>query len=326
MLRGGRPVGTNATTPATEEQHETVLETRGLRKVFKDVVAVKGLDLSLRTGEVYGFLGPNGAGKTTTIKMVLGLTFPTAGTARIGGIDVLADPVAARTGLGYLPENVAFGENLTGRQTLAFFAEAKGAPPESVLPALEQVGLGDAADKKVGKFSKGMRQLLGVAQAFLGAPRLLILDEPTNGLDPIKTRLVREMIREANGNGATVFFSSHILSEVQEVCDRVGILSRGVLVGEDRPENLSALLHIRPVLIVSLFEPAPAARRTAEGVAGVWAVREEDAAIRVECPTDVRGEVLAAIAREGIKVKDVRTEEPSLEEVFVRLTAKGGAA
>ena len=314
----------DTTHPPAGGGPEVVLETRGLRKVFKDVVAVQALDLSLRRGEVYGFLGPNGAGKTTTIKMVLGLTFPTSGTARLQGIDVFADPVAARTGLGYLPESVAFYENLTARQTLAFFAEAKGAPKDSVPFALERVGLTEAIDKRVGRFSRGMRQLLGIAQAFLGEPRLLILDEPTIGLDPIKTRLVREMIREVNSNGTTVFFSSHILSEVEEVCDRVGVLSAGALVGEDSPGNLSALLDVRPALIVSLFEPSASARRIAESVPGVLAVRETDGVLRVECPKDVRGEVLAAIAREGIRVKDIHSEEPSLEEVFVRLTARRG--
>jgi ABC-2 type transport system ATP-binding protein len=303
---------------------EAVIETQGLRKVFKDVVAVEGLDLSLREGEIYGFLGPNGAGKTTTVKMILGLTFPTAGITRIRGLDVFEDPVEARTGIGYLPENVSFYDNLTARQTLEFFAEAKGAPREEVSPWLKRVGLEDAMDRKVGKFSKGMTQLLAVSQAFIGEPDLLILDEPTGGLDPRWTRTVRELIREVNDNGTTVFFSSHILSEVQELCDRVGILSAGRMVGEDSPRNLSDLLDVQPLLFIWLFEPNPKAKPIVEGVSGVTTVHMKGDFLRIECPEEARGEIVTALAREGIKVRDIRTEEPSLEEVFMKLTSEHG--
>ncbi len=301
-----------------------VIQTEGLRKEFKDVVAVESLDLGLEEGEIYGFLGPNGAGKTTTIKMVLGLTRPTAGRTLIHGIDPFEYPVAAREGIGYLPEIVTLYDNLTARQTLEFFAEVKGASREEVPDWLERVGLGDAVDRKVGKFSKGMMQLLAVSQALIGEPTLLIMDEPTGGLDPRNTRMVREMIRAANDNGTTVFFSSHILSEVQEIADRVGILSRGRLVGEDSPRNLSNLLDVRPLLFVWLYEPNPEAREIVEAVPGVASVHARNAFLRIECPEEARGDIVTALSKAGIRVKDFRTEEPSLEEVFMKLTDEHG--
>ncbi|MCJ2554969.1 MAG: ABC transporter ATP-binding protein, partial [Candidatus Thermoplasmatota archaeon] len=189
--------------------------------------------MDVKRGEIYGFLGPNGAGKTTTLKMILGLTYPDEGDVLIDGIDLSQRPHEIKRRIGFLPERLAFYNNLTALQTLEFFASLKGHSQEGLSELLDSVGLRKFAEKKVGTFSKGMVQLLGVAQALMGSPSLLLLDEPTTGLDPNWTRVVKDRVLKANKEGATVFFSSHLLTEVQELAGRVGILNRGKLIVED---------------------------------------------------------------------------------------------
>jgi len=297
------------------------LEIEGLTKAFGGLTAVDDLRLAVQRGEIYGFLGPNGAGKTTTIKMILGLTYPDRGRVRIGDRDLLEDPHAIKRRIGFLPERVAFYNNLTAIQTLRFYAELKRVEDGNLAGLLEAVGLQEFADKKVGTFSKGMVQLLGVAQAMIGEPDLLILDEPTSGLDPNWTRMVKDRIREANGRGATVFFSSHILSEVQELAGRVGIISRGRLVAEDTVDNLGRSLNLKPRLgIVVEGSPADAAAALA-GMGGVEAVEVRGTELWVTCDHDAKVRVLSRLEAAGVRVRDFRTEEPSLEEVFLRYTA-----
>ena len=302
-----------------------LLETRGLSKVFNGQRAVDGLDLRVERGEVYGFLGPNGAGKTTTIRMVLGLARPTAGHAFIGGKPVDPRSREFRREIAYLPERVNFYPNLTAAQTLAFFAELKGADKRPIPQLLERVGLAAHAQKRVGAYSKGMRQLLGIATVLLGKPSLVILDEPMEGLDPYWRRQVKEVITEARGRGATVFFSSHILGEVEEVANRVGILHQGKLLAEDTVAALRGKLQVKPRLRMRVTE-VPRAAETARGVpgvTGVWTTPEE---ILVECDAAVKGRVVAALASAGIDIGDLHTVDPSLEEVFLQFTGRGRAA
>jgi len=297
-----------------------VLEVDGLTKSYDGLRAVDDLRLSVRRGEVYGFLGPNGAGKTTTIKMVLGLTHPDAGRVRIGGRDLAEDAHGIKRRIGFLPERIAFYNNLTALQTLRFYAELKGVPRNGLVDLLGSVGLREVADRRVGTFSKGMVQLLGVAQAMIGDPELLILDEPTSGLDPNWTRTVKDRIREANARGCTVFFSSHILGEVHELADRVGIIDRGRLVAEDTVANLGRSLDLKPRLRLAVDAPPNAAVGVLEGVEGVTHVDIEGGELVVICDPAAKARVLGALAAAGIQVRDFRTEEPSLEEVFLRVT------
>lgn len=208
-----------------------------MTKEYGNVRAVDGLDLTVERGETYGFLGPNGAGKSTTIGLLLDYLRPTSGTARVLGRDPRRDIVEVHDRLGVLPDRVGLYEDRSARQHVAFVAAAKRADddPETLL---ERVGLGDAVDDDAGDFSGGMEQRLALAMALVGDPELLVLDEPFSGLDPHGVRRVREIIYEQNGRGATVFFASHVLGQVELVCDRIGILHDGQLVAEGTLDEL----------------------------------------------------------------------------------------
>jgi ABC-2 type transport system ATP-binding protein len=207
------------------------IEADALTKEYGDVRAVESLDLTVERGETYGFLGPNGAGKSTTIGLLLDYLRPTSGTVRVLGNDPQNDVVELHDRTGVLPDRFGLYEDRTARQHVAFVAETKRVndDPEALL---ERVGLGDAVDDDAGDFSSGMEQRLALAMALVGEPELLVLDEPFSGLDPHGVRRVREIVHEENERGATVFFSSHVLGQVELVCDRIGVLHEGQLVAE----------------------------------------------------------------------------------------------
>jgi ABC-2 type transport system ATP-binding protein len=214
-----------------------VIETDGVTKRYGDVRAVDGLGLTVERGETYGFLGPNGAGKSTTIGLVLDYLRPTSGAVRVFGRDPQHDAVEVRDRIGVLPDRFGLYEDRSARQHVAFVAETKRAndDPETLL---ERVGLGDAIDDDAGDFSSGMEQRLALAMALVGEPDLLVLDEPFSGLDPHGVRRVRDIVHEENERGATVFFSSHVLGQVELVCDRIGVLHDGRLVAEGTLDEL----------------------------------------------------------------------------------------
>ena len=221
----------------------------GLTKVFpipfhrEPVVAVRNLDLRIQPGEVYGLLGPNGSGKSTTLKIILGLVSPTRGRTEIFGRD--SSLVESREAVGFLPENPYFYKYLTGEETLSFFGKLCGLSGsllrERADRLLELVGLTDARDRRLSTYSKGMLQRIGLAQALVHEPKLVVLDEPTAGVDPAGSRDIRNLIVDLKGRGITVLLSSHLLAQAQEICDRVGILADGVLVLEGRLEELIAI-------------------------------------------------------------------------------------
>ena len=216
-------------------EREPIIETEGLTKVYGSQTAVNQLTFQIREGEVFGFLGPNGAGKTTTLLMFLGLTEPTSGKVRVCGFDPARDPLGVKERVGYLPENVGFYEDMDARQNLRFVARLNRIPDDVSLKRIDEllnvVGLLDEAEKKVGIYSKGMRQRLGIAEVLVKEPKVIFLDEPTIGLDPDGTNrmlnLIHSLSREKN---ITVFLSSHLLDQVQRICDRVGIMIKGELV------------------------------------------------------------------------------------------------
>jgi ABC-2 type transport system ATP-binding protein len=214
-----------------------VIETDGVTKRYGDVRAVDGLGLTVERGETYGFLGPNGAGKSTTIGLVLDYLRPTSGAIHVFGRDPQHDAVEVRDRIGVLPDRFGLYEDRSARQHVAFVAETKRAndDPETLL---ERVGLGDAIDDDAGDFSSGMEQRLALAMALVGEPDLLVLDEPFSGLDPHGVRRVRDIVHEENERGATVFFSSHVLGQVELVCDRIGVLHDGRLVAEGTLDEL----------------------------------------------------------------------------------------
>lgn len=299
-----------------------VIKTLNLSKTFKDVKAVSNLNMTVSKGEIFGFLGPNGAGKTTTIKMIMGLIHPSKGEVLINGERALSNSVEIRKDIGFLPERISFYDNLTPVQTLRFFCELKGEDKSIVEPLLKSVGLEEASQRKVGTFSKGMVQLLGVAQAMIGEPSIYILDEPMGGLDARWVKMVRDKIIELNKRGATIIFSSHILSEVQNLCHRVAIIDKGELVAKDTIENLSELLQIKPrleIIIPGLDGKIP---EGIEDIEGVEAVNAKDDVLYVTSVAGARAKVLSHIEDKGLTVSNFKTVEPSLEETFVKLVTR----
>jgi len=222
---------------------EIVIETQGLTKVYGQQVAVNHLNLIIQQGEIFGFLGPNGAGKTTSLLMLLGLSEPTSGKARVCGFDPTREPLKVKRVVGYLPENVGFYDDLTAAQNLKYVARLNGIPDEESTPKIEellkQVNLQGEMRKKVGNFSRGMRQRLGIAEVLIKAPRVVFLDEPTLGLDPDGANQMLELIQSlSRDQKITVFFSSHLLDQVQRISHRVGIMIKGQLVAAGRIQDL----------------------------------------------------------------------------------------
>ena len=223
---------------------EIVIETQGLTKVYGQQVAVNHLNLTIQQGEIFGFLGPNGAGKTTSLLMLLGLSEPTSGKARVCGFDPTREPLKVKRVVGYLPENVGFYDDLTAAQNLKYVARLNGIPDDQsaarIDELLRQIDLQAETRKKVGNFSRGMRQRLGIAEVLIKAPRLVFLDEPTLGLDPDGANQMLELIQSlSRDQKITVFFSSHLLDQVQKISHRVGIMIKGHLVAAGRIQDLA---------------------------------------------------------------------------------------
>ncbi|MEF8847745.1 MAG: ABC transporter ATP-binding protein [Candidatus Thermoplasmatota archaeon] len=303
-----------------EDDRKSVIQVRNLTKKFNGYKATNNVSFNVKEGEIFGFLGPNGAGKTTTIKSILGLIHPDAGSIKIKGVDIFAEEKKAKKHIGYLPEKVAFYENLTALQNLNFYAEIKNISKQKSMPLIEEMGLQNAVNKKVGGFSKGMIQRLGMARAILGNPSLLILDEPTGGLDPRGVALIRNKIKELNQNGTTVFLSSHILGEVQEVCDKVGIINKGKMVAEDTVKNLSDKLNLKPKITVELEKITEKIVKRIREIQNVDKVITEGNKLDIVCSPKTKSKVIVAIEKAGGNIINLGTKETSLEEVFMKYT------
>ena len=299
----------------------TAIETTGLTKTYGEVTAVDGLDLAIEEGEVFGFLGPNGAGKSTTINMLLDFTRPTAGSATVLGYDAQAEADAISPRVGVLPEGFDVYPRLSGRRHIEFAIETKDAAddPDAVL---ERVGLSaDDADRPAGDYSKGMRQRLATGMALVGDPDLLIMDEPSSGLDPHGIREMQDLVRSEAERGTTVFFSSHILEHVEAVCDRVGVLNEGELVAVDTIDGLRESIGGGATMELHLADDAGGFRETAASVAGIADVSVSGRTL--ECTvTDpaAKAGVVTALDDAGATIADMRLEDVSLETLFTALT------
>jgi ABC-2 type transport system ATP-binding protein len=303
-----------------------VIVVESLVKVYKDVRALDGLTLRVPGGVVYGFLGPNGAGKSTTILSLLGLVFPQEGRIELLGEEVFRDGkfnegklVKAKARIGYMPEHATLWDFLTPMQTLDIIGKAFRIPkPEREKRAeeiLKTVNLWEVRNKKVGKFSKGMRQRLLLAQALINDPELLILDEPMTGLDPTGIAEFKEIIREQRKAGKTVFFSSHILAHVEEVCDTVGVIVKGKLILEDSIENIKREFLKKAGYTIIIETNRPVDWSSAE-----WNVAPlGENKYRVVSPEDIREELHDYVASQGAKILTMQVKEPSLEEIFLTL-------
>ncbi|HEX3438828.1 MAG TPA: ABC transporter ATP-binding protein [Pseudolabrys sp.] len=302
---------------------ETVIEAKGLTKRYDTAIAVDGVSFSVAAGEIFGLLGPNGAGKTTTILMLLGLSDISAGTARVFGHDPAREPLAVKRRVGYLPDSVGFYDHLTAADNLHYTARLMGltlaARKQKIPAALARVGLSEVANKRVGTFSRGMRQRLGLAEIVMKEARVAILDEPTNGLDPQASVELLDLIRSLKSAGVSVIISSHLLDRVQSVCDRVALFNAGKIalmgtVGELGRQVLGGGFAVEVEAeggadIKQRLESLPGVRNVEEPSPGRW---------RVTCDRDLRGEAAAEVVAAGGRLNQLSLDHPSLETIYTR--------
>lgn len=290
---------------------ETVIM-HGVTRRYGKQDAVRDLDLTLRAGECIGLVGHNGAGKSTLIKMMLGLVRPSAGSVRVFGEDPAAGAAArARRELGYLPENVALHPSMTGAETLAFYARLKRQPVAGNAALLARVGIAEAAHRRVGTYSKGMRQRLGLAQALLGSPRALLLDEPTTGLDPALRQSFYQIIRDLRRDGAMVLLSSHALAELEGQVDRVVVMNRGRKVADGSIADLRALAAIRPCIRLRL----PRAPRAVANGPDAWVewTSNSEGVLELSCEENEVASMLRSLPNSA---EDIEILRPSLDELY----------
>ncbi|WP_280351736.1 ABC transporter ATP-binding protein [Nocardia abscessus] len=292
---------------------DSIVVTRGLTKRYGEHTVVDGVSMTVAAGEIYGFLGPNGAGKTTTLRMLAGLIRPSEGTVTVAGHRP-GDPVVVRR-IGVLIEGPGFYPYLSGRDNLRVLARYRGLGGPEVEAVLARVGLVGRADDKFRTYSLGMKQRLGVGAALLGSPELLILDEPTNGLDPAGMAEMRELITALAAEGHTVLLSSHLLGEVQEICDRVGVISQGRLL----TEATVAQLRGGSSLVVRA-EPLEVALPAVRGLVGARSALLTGSGIRIESDIVTAPVVARAVVASGADLLELRVDEKSLEEVFFEMT------
>ena len=310
----------------------TIIQTDHLTKRYGPVTAVRDLSLEIEQGEVFGLLGPNGAGKTTTTLMLLGLTEPSAGTASIAGHDCTREPIAIKRMVGYLPDSVGFYPELTGRENLRFTGRLNGLDTalceQRIDELLDRVGMTDAADRKTGGYSRGMKQRLGIADVLMKDPQVIIMDEPTLGIDPEGMRELIALIRELSvQDGRTILISSHQLYQVQQICNRVGIFVQGSLVACGRIEELGRQIESEGYYLLEiLVEPCDQPLlETISALSGVQSV-ERDAAglLQIQSARDVRKAVTAILVERGYTLLQMRQKGGDLDEIYHKYFEKAG--
>ena len=296
------------------------IELDGLSKHFGDIVAVDDLDLTVEEGEIFGFLGPNGAGKSTTIDIILDFIRPTSGSVRVLGYDAQEESLEVRRRTGVLPDAYHVYDRLTGRQHLEFAIELKGTDDDP-MKMLERVGIPDAADRKAGGYSKGMKQRLMMGIALVGDPDVLILDEPSTGLDPNGAKEMRDIIRTENNRGTTVFFSSHVMEQVEAVCDRVAIINRGRLVAVDSVAGLRSAKETGETLYLQVGTLTDAILDEISGVEGVERATLDDGRIRVTLTDRSKFRVMEEID-DITAIEDFSVVTSSLGDLFIQYTTE----
>jgi len=308
------------------------IEIANLSKRYDTVTALAGISFDVQPGEVVGFLGPNGAGKTTTLRILTGMLAPTGGTVRIDGLDVTERPLEVRRRIGYLPEHVALYPEMRVGEYLAYRAAIKGVVrrdrPGRIALALEQCALTDVPRTLIGRLSKGYRQRVALADCLLAQPKILILDEPTIGLDPHQIRQTRELIT-ALGRTATILLSTHILPEVEMICHRVTIIDRGRIVAVDTPARLRSRLRGAPVVRAQLRAPAAAVEPALKQLSGVTRVALQELAdgflacdVEAGAGVDVREAIFRLAVDRGWALRELAQTQASLEEIFIHLTTR----
>ncbi len=308
----------------------TIIEVQSLTKQYAGRTAVEDLTFSIEAGQCVGFLGPNGAGKSTTMKILAGYLPPTSGTARVNGFDVFHQSIKARQSLGYMPENAPLYTDMRVKEYLHFRGSLKGLKGKALKKrtgeAMEACALTDSRRKIIGTLSKGFRQRVALADALINRPPLLILDEPTNGLDPVQIRHVRELLASLRP-ASTILLSTHILTEVEHTCDRVLLIHRGKLRADDSPRRLVNRLRAASDVHVELQGKGNLSEELSK-ITSVRKITEEKAddtwkrfTLRVEARADIRGEIFELALQKKWHVRELHRELPSLEDVFVELTS-----
>ena len=308
---------------------EFAIETQDLTKRYDGVTVVDSLNLHIKENEVFGLLGPNGAGKTTTILMLLGLTEPASGTARVFGFNPTREPLKVKRLVGYLPEKVGFYDNLTARENLTFiaelnnisYAEANSRADE----ALEAVGLIKETNLAVGKFSRGMKQRLGIADVLIKKPKVVFFDEPTAGLDPKGINQVLDLIANLAKMETTVVLSSHQLYQVQRVCHSIGILSKGKMVIEGSIDELGreALAGGRYIIEVETVQPTPQLIDAIKGIKGVIKVEAKDNLLQIGTASDLRAAISKAVVQNDFPLIQMKVQEFSLDDIYMKYFREG---
>ena len=302
-----------------------VIETARLTKRYRDLVAVNELNLKVEEGETFGFLGPNGAGKTTTILMLLGLSEPTDGHAFVCGFDPTRQPLEVKKRVGYLPENPGFYEDLTARENLFYIARLNRVPRTEanrrITRLLEQVGLDNDGDRPVSEFSRGMKQRLGIAEVLVKEPKVVIMDEPTLGIDPDGVTRILELITGLNReHGITIMLSSHLLHQVQQICHRIGIIVKGRMIVQGDVDKLgSAILKERRWnFLLEVGGKADGLETELRSISGIAEVEPRRGGWFLHCTVDVRPAVVSLVSRKGLSLLQLRSEDPTLEEIYLK--------
>jgi ABC-2 type transport system ATP-binding protein len=306
--------------------NQHIIELVGLTKRYGSHTVVDHLNLTVRKGEIFGLLGPNGAGKSTTILMMLGLTEPTSGLAKVCGIDSTTNPIEVKRRVGYLPEDVGFYEDRSGLENLIYTARLNRIPEPEAREKAEQllakVGLADEKEKKTGKYSRGMRQRLGLADVLIKNPEVVILDEPTLGIDPRGVREFLQLIVQlSKEEGITVLLSSHHLHQVQQVCDRVGLFVSGKLVAEGDINTLSRKLFFEEAYLIEAAITAsidPGLQESLKNIDGVMSINKNDNRFSIGCSRDITADIVRTIVESGTGLEYLQRKEYGLDDIYHR--------
>ena len=308
---------------------QKIIEMQGLTKHYGNKIAVNNLDLSICQGEIFGLLGPNGAGKTTTILMLLGLTEPTAGRAFIEGLDCTRNPVAVKRVAGYMPDNVGFYPDLTGRQNLRFTGRLNGLGEDMIEERIEQllkrVGMTEYGDQKTGTYSKGMKQRLGIADVLMKDPRVIIMDEPTVAVDPQSRNRILEGILELNKKGATIIYTSHYMEEVEQICSRIMIMDHGRSIAAGTSEELKRMIKTGETIIIEGIVLTEAQLKEIAELPHVFATDyNEERTLKVKCTSAKHNLVrlLNYLQEQEVAFGRGLSEMPTLNDVFLEITGK----
>jgi ABC-2 type transport system ATP-binding protein len=301
-----------------------MIRTENLTKVYSGVKAVDSINVKVEKGQVCGFVGPNGAGKTTTIGMLVGLIEPTSGKCFVNDIEVSRNPLEVKRIIGYLPDGFGFYAHMTGAQNLKYFSKFYGLKDADanarIVELLGEVGLANV-DKKVGAYSRGMKQRLGLARALLNDPEVIFLDEPTNGLDPEGVIQFRKVIKGQAAKGKTIFFSSHILDEVQHVCNTICIISKGRIMAQGMLEDVKKHMRKGPrfSIIVKVDKAMPKLIHP-----DIIDASYNDGSATIKAGSDIRDFIFDEVVRNGLRIREMKLEEETLEDVFLETVYSGG--